>query len=229
MSIYPSARALLNQVLKKYRALDTYVDHGVVRPTFSDGPLTCWFETDFSKPDYFRFQFIRPHPHRRLRNLRLTKYIVGNDGTKTYFSSQERGCRTRIDIEDGLAMAVAGATGISRGAAHTIGALFFEDIGGFELTMLTGLRFRRSRMFDGVMCYRISGEHPRGGRYTVWFGTEDLLLRKLVSHRFRSEEIRFDIRIDASISATRFAVPSYECGSTELLSAPHIVPDTFVR
>ena len=76
--------------------------------------------------------------------------------------------------------------------------------------MLRRIRFRRSRVFDGVMCTRISGLHPRGGRYTAWFGVDDLVLRKLVRHHVKCEEVRFDIHINAEIPDARFYVPSTE-------------------
>jgi hypothetical protein len=106
-------------------------------------------------------------------------------------------------------MAVACATGISHGTAHTIGALLFEEIGGFTLHHMRRIRFRALRPISGVDCIAVSGLHPAGGRITAWFGTEDLLLRRLLHAKFKEEELRFGV------------TPSFQ-GSTDLFKAPEI-------
>lgn len=65
------------------------------------------------------------------------------------------------DIERDLGLAVAGAIGISKGSAHTFSNLLLECVGGFSLAMLNRPRFRRSRVFQGEHCSRITGIHPR--------------------------------------------------------------------
>ena len=210
MPTYRSAREFIAAVAAKYRALTTYADVGVVRPIGAYEPLSCWFETQFARPQQqFRFQFIRPHPYRRLRH-RLTKYIAGSDGSVSYFYMEERGSRPTVESEESLEMAVAGATGISQGTAHTIGELLLECVGGFSYSMLNRLRFRSHRTFDGVLCHRVAGRHPRGGRVVIWVGASDLLVRKVVKHRFGHEEVRFDIRADVPVASEVFRVPSPE-------------------
>lgn len=211
MPSFRNARDFLIAALANYRGLHTYSDVGVVRARQGTLPPSCWFETDFERPSRFRFQFIRPHPHRRLSNYRLTKYIAGSDGAAAYFYTEERGYKPSVEPESSLEMAIAGATGISQGAAHTIGALLLPSAGGFELSMLRRLRFRASRQFEGTACTVVSGLHPwGGGRYTAWFGTHDLLLRKLIRDRPREEEVRLNIRPNKAIASARFAAPSGE-------------------
>lgn len=207
MALFRNAREFVIAAVARYRELSSYSDVGVVRSGHRTLPPSCWFETDFQRPGAFRFQFIRPHAHRRLRFHRLTKYIAGSDGTSPYFYAEERGHKPLIERESSLELAVAGATGISQGAAHTIGALLLPTVGGFELTMLRKLRFRTSRPLDGVMCTVVSGLHPwGGGRYTAWFGT-DLLLRLLIRHRSCEEEVRFNIRVDEEVPCARLRMP----------------------
>lgn len=206
MPTYRSARDCLSSVAARYRSLRSYSDAGVVRPVGAFPPFSCWFETQFARPQQFRFQFIRPHPYRRLRHV-LTKYIAGSDGSVAYFYTEQRGSKPITESEESLEMAVASATGISQGAAHTVSELLLECVGGFPLIALDRLRFCRTRSFDGVPCYRISGRHPRGGRVVIWVGIPDLLIRKVVKHRFRQEEVRFNIRVDEPIAAEVFRVP----------------------
>lgn len=206
MPTFRSARDCLASVSAHYQTLPSYQDVGVVRRIGTTEPLSCWFETRFLRPTQFRFQFIRPHPYRKLRHL-LTKYIAGCDGSVAYSYTEQQGAKPTVEIEENLAMAVAGATGISLGSAHTIGDLLLDCLGGFSLTRLERPRFRRSRGFDGVVCYRISGRHPYGGRVQIWIGVHDLLIRKLIHYRFRHEEVRFKIEVGALVSQELFRVP----------------------
>jgi hypothetical protein len=206
MPIYNNARECIAAIIARYRMLDSYVDEGYTRPSGSSGPDKCWFETQYARPDLFRFCFSRPHPYPPLRHL-VTHVVIGSDGTTPYFRVERNGTVLINNVEESLGLAVAGATGISNGTAHTIGSLLFDSVGGFSLSMLGRPRFRRSREFGGEHCGRITGIHPRGGRVTVWFGTSDLLVRKIVRHRIRSEEIRKNICVDQPIDQVVFRVP----------------------
>lgn len=206
MATYRNAYEFLVEVSGRYRAMVTYSDVGVVRPRWKAGPHSCWFETQFNRPNSLRFQFTRPHPYRKLRHV-LTKYIAGCDGATAYFVTEACGKPPVIEPQASVEMTVAGATGISQGTAHTIGSLLLECIGGFSFLMLQRPRFRRPRKFGGVDCYRVSGVLPPMGRFTLWISMGDLLLRKVVNHRYRSEEVRLRIEVDEPISAEVFCAP----------------------
>lgn len=207
MATYRNAREFLVEVTARYRAIASYSDVGVVRPTWKSDPLSCWFETQYEGPSSFRFQFIRPHPYRKLRHL-LTKYIAGCDGNTAYFVTEQRGQSPKVESQESLEMAVAGATGISQGTAHTIGSLLLECVGGASLSVLQRPRFRSARSFDGVACYRVSGVFPHIGRFTLWVGMQDLLLRKVANHRHRKEEVRFRIEVNKPMNPDVFCVPN---------------------
>jgi len=213
MASFRTAKELLDRVADRYRSLSSYSDVGVIRPRGTSEPLTCWFETDYQFPGKFRFQFIRPHPRRRrtgrwIPMYRITKYVVGSNGNGAYLFTQERGRHASCNDEESLELAIAGATGISRGAAHTIGRLLLPSVEGFSLLMLRKPRLKTTRAFEGINCYRVSGLHPWApGRYTAWIGTEDLLLRKLIKHRASTEEVRWDIHVDTVVDPLRFEQP----------------------
>lgn len=206
MPTYNNARECIAAIAARYRMLDSYADEGHVRREGSTGPDECWFETQFSRPGLFRFQFSRPHPYPPLRHL-VTTTVIGSDGTTAYCHVEHDGSVRLNAIEDNLGLAVAGATGISRGAAHTIGNLLLDCVGGLSLSMLHRPRFRRSREFNGEYCGRITGIHPGCGRVTLWFGASDLLLRKIVRHRIGSEEVRKNIRTGQPIDRAVFRMP----------------------
>jgi hypothetical protein len=202
------AESFLEVVQERYRQLQHYADHGSVhgmRPT-SGSP--CEFATEYNRGGTFKFSFGRGHPFLPLRSKFISRWEAGMDGAGTpYFVAQYPGKEPERQIEASLALAIAGATGISSGAAHTIGTLLFDEIGGMPLKHWKRLRFRRMRMVDGILCIAVSGRHPRGGRMLACFGADDLLLRRL-QRKFaggrRSEERRV---VDQAVFTSASSVP----------------------
>lgn len=210
MPLYPNAREFLRAVETRYRSLPGYSDTGLSRSFGSRKPRMCTFETAYAAPTRFRFAFETSHPYHPLAH-HVSKDVIGTDGTTVYFYSRSYDGRTDVEHPESLMMAVAGATGISSGTAHTIGALLFEEVGGFRLTDMRRIRFRSTREVDGVKCVAVSGLHPGGrGRVTAWFGTEDLLLRRLVRNRMKSEELRFAPKPLFSGSEEAFRAPNLD-------------------
>lgn len=203
--MYANAREFLSAVEARYRSLPAYSDTGMSRSFDARRPRLCTFETAYAAPNRFRFAFESSHPYRKLAHL-ISRDVIGKDGDTVYFYSRSYNGRADLDHPESLMMAVAGATGISSGTAHTIGALLFEEVGGFRLTEMRRIRFRRPRLIDGVNCVAVTGLHPgRRGRVTAWFGA--VLLRRLVRHSMKSEELRFNPRPVISGDEDVFKVP----------------------
>lgn len=198
MPTFRSARECLYAIESRYRTLQCYADEGVVRPVAPHAHASCQFETWFAQPDKFCFRFSKPHPYPPLRHLVLNT-TVGANGKHAYIRMEPPSGEPIVNAVEDVAMAIASATGISHRAAYTIGHLLFESAAGTAFSDFLRPRFRRARLFDGVPCQRVSARHPRGGLYTLWFGAEDLLLRKVVCHRNRSEEIRRHIEANQDI------------------------------
>lgn len=210
MPLFPNAREFLRAVEARYRSLPGYSDTGVSRSFSSRRPGICTFETAYAAPRRFRFAFETPHPYRSLAH-QVSRDAIGTDGESVYFYSRSYDGSVDIEHPESLLMAVAGATGISSGTAHTIGALLFEEVAGFRLTDMRRIRFRPIREFDRVKCVAVSGLHPGGrGRVTAWFGAEDLLLRRLVRYRMKSEELRFEPKPRFSGNEEEFRAPNLD-------------------
>ena len=207
MRTFFSARAFVVAVAAGYRKLSSYSDRGHVRALEGGKDITCYFETAFRKPRLFRFAFKNPHPYPPLRH-RVLHHVVGHDGRSPYYSQRDYSGKTSLNRDRPLPRAIAGATGISHGSAHTIGKLLFPKIGGFALTDLKCLHFRADRMMRGVRCAQVSGLHPRGGRVTALIGRDDLLLRKLVHVRMKAEEVRYDINTRRARARYVFHAPA---------------------
>ena len=209
MPLFRNARDGFAALLERYRGLRSYADEGFVRSLETGSAKTCWFETIFKEPQQFRFEFATPHPYPPLHHL-VTTSVIGTNGLGAYFACHRARTGQSIEPVASLEVAVAMATGVSHGAAHTIGSLLLTSVGGLSLQELRRPRFRANRQFEGTLCSVISALHPMGGRITFWFGRDDLLLRRVISHRGRSEEVRLNIRPNVEISDAAFRAPSAE-------------------
>jgi hypothetical protein len=209
MPTFQNARALLEASVQSYRRLLAYSDTGKSHRPHCRGERLCEFRTDYRADGNFRFEFETRHPYRRLNHLKSTVVVGSHKGEPYFFDVSYSGEQT-LEEPESLDLALAGATGISSGTAHTIGALLFAEAQGFTLLDLRRLRFRRDRVLDGVLCAAVSGLHPCGGRVTAWFGRNDLLLRRLVRSKFRSEELRTDVRTNHELPDSLFDKPRVE-------------------
>ena len=210
MPTFQNARAYLQEVVRRYRELPSYSDTGKSHRPHCQRERLCVFETDYMRPADFRFHFESPHPYPPLKHL-TTQTTVGIKNARPYFVIRYYQGDVKAETPEDLDLAIAGATGISSGTAHNIASLLFSEVTGFSLLDLRRIRFRRTRVVDGVRCVAISGLHPYGGgRYTAWFGEQDFLLRRLLTSRFKAEEVRTNIRTSHQIPEERFAAPRVE-------------------
>ncbi|HLX68487.1 MAG TPA: hypothetical protein VKV04_02565 [Verrucomicrobiae bacterium] len=156
--MYP--QQILEAVSQVYAACATYLDSGQVTTRFIY-PDDCSprisvrpFTTAFHRPDRFRFEF----RSRFKAKDPWQRYIVWADGELV---------RTWWDIKRGVqepasvALALAGATGVSGGSAHTIPDLLMPDrVGGRRLTELAELMSLGDETLGGGDCCRLSGRFP---------------------------------------------------------------------
>jgi len=87
----------------------------------------------------------------------------------------------QLRTPDSLSLGLAGAAGVSNGAALYIPALLLpQDVAGRKLTALASAERLPDERVDGVEVYRIRGMH---GNYpmTLWIDKSTLLVRKIES------------------------------------------------
>jgi hypothetical protein len=153
-----TAEQILDRVAGVYAGCRSYRDSGCARSRFLGLPGLPEFETDkpfrtaFVRPDRFRFEFSDPggtEPYR---------YIVhaAGDVFQTWWD-----VRPGVERKSSLGLAVAGAAGVSDGAAHTVPALLMpEPVGGLRLTGLLELARLDDGDLTGAECYRLRGRPP---------------------------------------------------------------------
>jgi len=189
---------------EKYAAMQSYQDRGVVRTKFPGKPKAdeVMFATFFRRPDRFRFEWTTHHPYSGLRQVKIHR-VIWSDGTGAFLYSDRDG---KVEKEESLRRAIAGATGVSHGAAHTVSPLLMAEIGGFILPELQRLTLNDAAC-DGLPCYRIDGYHPHGDLYQVFVSVLDLVIRRVSEPdcvSVASDEFRRDIRVDEPIDEDTF-------------------------
>lgn len=202
----PTAQSLLNRMAEKYSHLISYQDEGIVKTTFDEetgGRIEkIPFKTSFKRPNLFRFEW--------------TDYLFTKLGKKRVIWSNGKESFTywepdRYEKEEDLGLAIAGASGVSNGSAHTVSAMLLQDeVRGFTWTDLKDTSVLEETVFEEVPCYHIKGTHPAGELYELWIGKSDLLLRKVLhvtkepDKITTEEEIRRNIHVDELIAIAVF-------------------------
>ena len=198
-SIDPSPQTIIKNMAERYVALSSYEDTGVVE-TVSEGSFPrrntdVGFKTYFTRPNKLRFEWLDYSPLSTAE-----RNVIWSDGTKVFsFYSFEP---ERIETKEDVSFAVAGATGVSRGSAHTIPELLMSEVGGFSVTELAKLSLKRKEMFEGEECYVVEGYHPNGEAWQLWISKNNFLLRKLrnpTTNGQLEEQILRDIKVDGKI------------------------------
>ena len=205
-----TARALVDAMLARYAALQSYEDRGVVRVEVSahELPLDLEFETNYRAPDRFRFAFRLPHPYPALREQR-TSYVIVGAGAEAWSLTRFPGAAPELRRHRALTQAVAGVAGVSCGAAQTIARLLMPARFGAAFATHGDLAVLGEATIDGVACVRVAGTHPYAGREELCIGRHDALLRKLGkrSANMPVSEMRGGIALDRPQADQLFTQP----------------------
>jgi hypothetical protein len=199
-----NAQAILDQMHANYAQMTSYQDSGVVITTWTAEPPSekIFFTTAFRRPDRFMFEWMSDDSQDQRRILSRSALWSGRLGTFTHFISREPPERA-----NSLCLAIAGATGISGGAAHTIPAMLMPEVTGFMLSELEDLSLTQE-VFESTACYRILGHHPYdGGLCETLVGIDDCLLRQFIETDSEGDptfEIHRDIRVNEPIDEQIF-------------------------
>jgi hypothetical protein len=208
------AHKLVEETLRTYRGLTTYQDDGTVSIQTTDQPPVqrATFETRFLRPSYFRFKFAIPHPHPPLSHV-VTNCVCGFDGKQAYLWMKHHEDRPKVQKYKSITMAVAGATGISSGSAHTIAQLLLKGFNDKELLSLKNAKLGDKQVMEGKTCRAISGKLPRAKiNVALLVDVDTMLLQQLTTdfEDFSSIEIRRNIRVNESLEKRLFACPNGE-------------------
>jgi hypothetical protein len=140
----------------------------------------------------------------------VTQHVAGSDGTSGYVTRTDYHGRVKENLSTTLELAVARATGISGGSAHTIAHLLRPEVGGRSLLSSLDPRRTEDVAVDGTPCYVIKTRGPRGDfEEELWIERDSFLLRKLISRRDDRESVesRQNIEVDLPLEESLFQRP----------------------
>jgi outer membrane lipoprotein-sorting protein len=174
-----TAQQVLDKMADTYATCKSYRDSGVVTNDFGPRPGSGAtyprhvdvkpFRTAFVRPDRFRFEYDDTTPEK--------PYIIcakaGDVRTWWHIKPGE-------EKQTSLEMAVAGATGVSSGSAHTIPALLLpQKVGGRRLTALTELKRLPDEGLEQTPCFKLEGKFANTPM-TLWLDKATFLLVRMV-------------------------------------------------
>lgn len=211
---------LIADMIQRYATCRSYQDSGVVQINVKGVPIgnPMSFKTRFLRPDHFRFEWTQTwnEPKFKADGTFTTRRVSGTSliwctpaGVREFYDSTVSLEGGTIKPVENLDLAVAGATGVSLGAAQTIPSLLTTRIHAFRLTELQTLSLLPEAKFAGVACHHITGRRIKPPcNYELWIGKSDLLLRKIrwsvANPADTVEESHRDIRINADIPMKAF-------------------------
>ncbi len=200
-----TAQSIIEKMAAQYANASSYQDIGVVEDVKGEGggqrETVIKFKTFFARPHFFRFEWT----DRSIVTSEERLNVIWNDGKQTYsyYSWGDAG----VEKKEDLSLGIAGATGISRGAAHVIPALLMEEVSGFRLTETKNVSLLGEEKFEGEDCYIVRGYHPHNFPIDMWISKRDFLLRKVKEPNDDGTyeiDIRRDIKLNGKIPAERF-------------------------
>lgn len=170
-----TAASILLAMGKAYRSFESYSDTGCMEefwdPDTDDARVTALrFSTHFKRPNFFRFEW---RNYSDCSELPDDVNVIWSDGKKSYrkYRYDEKPKR-----DSDLSMAVAGATGVSSGTAHSISSLLIEDVGGFTLTNLENPTCTGSGFIGDEECHQI---HSVKRNNDIWISKQRSIILRI--------------------------------------------------
>ncbi len=198
------ASAVISAIESRYRTCSSYRDTGVSLASGTDSPAPAVeFATFFVNPEYFRFDWKRPHA--ALQGTVARHSIITNGQRHVLRSTRS------ADPEEksfpSAELAVAGGTGTSRGACAWAHQLFFpaRSLVRFRLlACLTGLAAEQA-LADGTVCHVLRGQQGAPWPVEVWAEVAQHAIRKIITgsgtdlHEISIQQLSFDQAMDAAL------------------------------
>ena len=184
-------------IINKYESLESYRDSGHVVYYIGKPENPIIFKTYFIKPDLFRFEWNTLAIYPYINNIKSQHFIL-YDGKEAFIFESGRGS----EKVESLALALASATGISRGSAPSIASLLLPNNHcSFGLESLHNISHLGTETINKIMCNKIKGIHKNGKTIEIWSGIHDNIIRKikLLDYEIIYSEIEVNLEIDDSI------------------------------
>jgi hypothetical protein len=178
LRVSAKADKLIERVAEVYRTTKSYRDSGIIIEYEKDGETErerVTFKTVFVRPGRFRFEWAEPWPI----GGTARRVVWSNEKeTKTWW--QIPLARDFEDDDGSLNMAIAGATGVSHTAVHTIPVLLMSpSICGRTIRDLVRPRIERDTTLEDRRVWVVAGIYADHYIMHVYIDKETLLIRRI--------------------------------------------------
>jgi beta-lactamase regulating signal transducer with metallopeptidase domain len=164
------AQAIIQKVLVKYAIMKSYSAEGEVISDIdmsnNHQVLKHTFKVKLARPNLYCVEW-----QQKFHGFNNTGAVWTSDGQEHFLFNAGK----KTSRKDRM-MALASATGVSGGAAHTIPALFFDGPSAI-LKTIGEVESRGEEEIDGDQCYRLSGQ-LLGMTIKFWISKKTLLIRQ---------------------------------------------------
>ncbi|TET82870.1 MAG: DUF2092 domain-containing protein [Desulfobacteraceae bacterium] len=202
------AQNILDKVNSSYLKLKSYQDSGILSTAYN----TINFETYFVRPNLFLFKWVEQRDElspKTLRKEKVSRYFaIWSDGLNFnehyYYNDDSNEGVIKVKSLNNL---IAGATGISLGAASKVSSLLILDISSRPTTLLGNPILLGTQIVQGKECYHIGGTRADGDwDIEIWISKNDYLIRKYkrTSEKITAETIYKTVKSDHSIPNSIF-------------------------
>ena len=174
----PTPDQIFEKVTATYQSMGTYKSTGTVVVDMETADRQITMQTDFSvllkKPNLYRITWTQKN---MLMPGMVQSGAVWSDGTQPYLYMAIMNAYSKMAGDE---IALAGATGISGGAAHTIPSLFLSVFGEqpASFSRLTDPKLEKVENVGDEECYVISGSSTVCKKETFWISKSKYLIIK---------------------------------------------------
>jgi hypothetical protein len=223
---YIKAQEILNKMLEVYANLDCYSDNGTVESPGLCGP-GLEFQTHFKRPLKYRFRWISRHPY-----LGTTKPadedIITSNGT-TFTSNHGN----KIEDSESFSMMLAGAAGISRGAAIAIVNILSPvalELFNYWFRLVNTRRLPDENMHD-FECFHIIGTSKVIDDVEVWIEKNSFIVRRIkettVIDEAKSNQLNSKVQSPENIKTLRHALQNAGVTKKMIETVIDALPNSF--
>lgn len=175
-----TADEILRRSAEVYANCSSYRDEGVVTNVHVSGPRSFErrtrrqpFRTLFTRPALWRFEYwnedIGPREEWSHRAI-----WTDQRGHHAWWTARPDDMETET-----IGLLIAGATGVSSGAAHTIPCLLDPSLGGRDPLTFDDAIVEAEEIVLGHPCYRVKGRQRNRESDTLWIQCDTFLIRRV--------------------------------------------------
>ena len=219
---------ILKRAQAKYASLDSYSDEGKTVASVSGTTITTTFTIKMARPNLYRIEWVQSSSP-SFSATKTSTNAVWSAGQGDFL---EMGFG--VQKQSSLEMALAGATGISGGAAATIPGTFFKMNWGNQFGgLMMGEKQQADEKVGDEDCY-VFTSNANGQTRTLWVGKRDYLMhqvRSVVSAEAMKSALDKAAKLNPGIvipPQTPSAITSTET-HTRIVLNPKFSPTSFAR